>query len=143
MVAENHENARCKMECGFMDKCRDTAFASYACPMERNDCTQDGVCFCESESYGAVTLLVMVMLLIVTLCVCCFFLRMERKSLEEAGAAILQGRASKYGTVDNESLPVGCLSFFLLRPQHTHTHTHTHAHPYTYTLSIRYIPEKP
>ena len=90
-----------------MDKCRDTAFASYACPMERNDCTTDGVCFCESESFGAVTLLLMATLLLTTVGVCCFFLRMERKSFEEAGASILlNGRAAKYGTVDNESLPV-------------------------------------
>jgi hypothetical protein len=122
------------MECGFMDKCRDTAFASYACPLERSDCMEDGVCFCESDSFGTMTVLAMLLMLVITLGVCCFFLCMERRNLEEAGAAIFQGRAAKYGTVDNSSLPVrGCLFLFLRRPQLTHTRSH--AHSLTHTLT--------
>jgi hypothetical protein len=67
-----------------------TRRAAYTCPMARDECTIDGICFCESESLGAITLLTMILSLVATVGACCYLLTNERRQFEDASAAMLQ-----------------------------------------------------
>jgi len=60
----------CKKECGFLDECEDTVWATYDCPQSRADCDDGGHCYCQSAGLGGASVAVLMLSILLTACAC-------------------------------------------------------------------------